>query len=60
MANYAVTRYQTGVKDTVAEALEDIETKLETVDSAKTIRGVGITMTGRDRQQCVGWAVYDT
>jgi hypothetical protein len=61
MANYALTRYTTGLKDTVDEALAALETQLETVDStANPIQGMGIEMTGRDRQQCIGWVIYDT
>lgn len=60
MANYALTRYSTGAKDSVDEALEDLETELQSVDDAKVIRSVGIVMTGRDREQCVGFALYDT
>jgi hypothetical protein len=61
MANYALTRYDTGLKDTVDEALAALETQLETVDStANPIRGMGIEMTGRDQQQCIGWVIYDT
>ena len=60
MANYVLTRYQTGKKDSVELALEALETQLETVDDAKTIRGMGIEMTGRDREQCVGWVIYNT
>ena len=60
MANYILTRYQTGAKDSVEAALTALETELETVDDLKTIRGLGISMTGRDREQCIGWVLYDT
>ena len=60
MANYALTRYQTGAEDSVEDALSALETQLETVDDTKTIRGLGISMTGRDREQCIGWVLYDT
>ena len=60
MANYSVTRYDTGVQQSVQAALVLLEAKIETVDTTKTIRGVGITMTGRDREQCIGWVVYDS
>ena len=60
MANYSITRYQTGLKDSVDAALSALETQLETVDDSKTIRSVGITLTGRDRQQAVGFVLYDT
>ena len=38
MALYALTRWTSGVKNSVDEALEALETQLETVDDAKTIR----------------------
>ena len=60
MANYVLTRYQTGKKDSVELALEALETYLETVDNAKTIYGTGVELTGRDREQCVAWAIHAT
>ena len=60
MANYILTLYQTGAEDSVEDALSALETQLETVDDTKTIRGLGISMTGRDREQCIGWVLYDT
>jgi len=60
MANYVLTRYQTGLKNSVDEALAALETQLETVDDAKTIRGLDIVPTGRDKEQCIGWTIYDT
>lgn len=57
--NY-LTRYSTGIKDSVILALEALETQLETVDNTKTIRAVDIVMTRRDREQCIGYALYDT
>lgn len=60
MANYALTRYTTVAKDSVNAALSALETVLETIDDTKTIRGLGISMTGRDREQCIGWVLYDT
>lgn len=60
MANYALTRYNTGVKATIGEALEDLETQLETVDDTKTIVCSGCELTGRDRSQAIGWALYET
>jgi hypothetical protein len=60
MPNYFLTRYTTGIKATVSEALEALETQLETVDDAKVIHGLGVEVTGRDREQCVGWAIYIT
>jgi hypothetical protein len=60
MPNYSLTRYSTEAQDSVEDALSTLETQLETVDDTKTIRGIGIEMTGRDREQCVGWVLYDT
>lgn len=61
MAAYAITRYSTGLKNTVEDALEALETILETQDSTTNpIRGIGVEMTGRDQQQCVGWVLYET
>lgn len=60
MANYDLTRYSTGEKNSVDAALEALETKLETVADTKTVRGVGLSLTGRDREQCVGWLLFDT
>jgi len=60
MANYALTRHTTSIYDTVDEALEALETQLETVDDAKTIRLVNVQLTGRDRQQAIGFTLYDT
>jgi len=60
MANYVLTRYTTDIENTVDAALAALETKLETVADTKTIRGVGIQLTGRDREQCIGYVLYDT
>ena len=60
MAAYSIVRYNTGVKDTFDEALEALETKLETLDdSTNTIRGIDLVFTGRDKEQCIGWLLYD-
>lgn len=60
MAAYAITTYTTGVKDTVQGALDDLETLLETIDSTTNpIHGIGVEVTGRDRQQCIGWVIYE-
>ena len=60
MANYALTRYTTDQENTVAEVLAALETKMETVTDTKTIRGIGIQLTGRDREQAIGYVIYDT
>ena len=61
MAAYAITRFDTGIKNSVDEALSALETELETQDStANPIHGIGLEMTGRDREQCIGWVLYET
>jgi hypothetical protein len=60
MANYNLTRYSTGFQTSIDAALEALETQLETVDSAKTIRALDITTLARDRESCIGWVIYDT
>jgi hypothetical protein len=60
MALYVLTRYNTGVLPTIDEALEALETKLETVDDAKTVILADVELTGRDRSQAIGWALYET
>ena len=60
MANYALTRYVTAEQDTVDAALELLETRLETIDTAKVIRMYGVVFLGRDKQRCVGYVAYDT
>jgi hypothetical protein len=59
MANYAVEVYTTS-PGTHAAVMALLETELETVDDAKTIRMIGVSPTGRDRDQCVGYIIYDT
>ncbi len=59
MANYAVDDFSTAL-GTHAEVLALLETQLETVDDTKTIRMIGINPTSRDRDQCVGFIIYDT
>ncbi len=60
MANYAVVPYSTGLKNSVEEALTALETKLETIDSTtNVIRAIGVMPTGRDKEQCVGYLIYD-
>jgi hypothetical protein len=59
MAAYAVDNYSTGVQDTVQDAIDALETKLETLDSStNTIYGIGVELTGRDRDQAVGWLIF--
>jgi len=59
MPNYAVEDFTTSL-GTHAEVLAALETQLETVDDTKTIRLIGVNPTGRDRDQAVGFIIYDT
>jgi hypothetical protein len=59
MPNYAVEDFVTSL-GTHAEVLALMETELETVDDTKTIRLIGISPVGRDRDRCVGFIIYDT
>lgn len=58
MANYAVTDYSTGEKDSVEEATAALEAYLETIDTTKTIYAMGVVALGRDRQKCVGYVLH--
>jgi len=57
MTNFAVDDWSSSV-GTVAEVLAEMETKLETIDNSKTIRGIGIVPIGSDMAQ--GWLIWDT
>jgi hypothetical protein len=59
MANYAVETFKTS-PGTHAEVIALMETEIETVDTTKTIRAMDINPTSRDRDQCVGYIIYDT
>ena len=59
MPNYAVETFTTSPL-TLAEVLALMETEMETVDTTKTIRAMDINPTSRDRDQCVGYIIYDT
>ena len=60
MANYYISRYQTGLQDSVAEATALLEAKIEDLDaSTNTIHGSGILLTRRDQEQAIGWVLYD-
>lgn len=59
MANYAVTVYTTDPQNSVADAAALLETRLETVDTTKTIRLVTIMPRGNSGE-FVGCAIYDT
>lgn len=57
MAAYSLTRYSTPPKPTIDEVVALLETKLETVDDAKTIRLVDVERMGT---LFVGTTLYDT
>ena len=58
MANYILSRYNTGLLST-AEAAQVLEAKLETMDStAHPLIGIGIVLTRRDRDQAIGWLLH--
>ncbi len=59
MPNYAVETFTTS-PGTHAEVLALMETEMETVDTTKSIRAMDINPTSRDRDQCVGYIIYDT
>ena len=48
MANYAVTDWSSDPQGTYKLALAELETKLETIDSAKTIRFIDIQKSGTE------------
>lgn len=58
MTDYTFTAYQTGVKASVKDAIEALETQMETVANTKTIRLIGIEKAGTGG--FVGYALYDT
>jgi hypothetical protein len=60
MASYVLTRYTTEEMDSIDDAAEALETKLETVEDSKTIHAIGIVPLNRDRQRCVGYVIYNT
>ena len=59
MPNYAVEDFTTSI-GTHAAVLAEMETELETVDDAKTIRMIGVSPLARDRDRCIGFIIYDT
>ena len=58
MVDYTVETYNTGVKKTIEDVLDTLETKIETIANTKTIRMYGITSYGSNA--FVGWLIYDT
>ena len=59
MANYVLTRHVTS-QGTAAVVLAALETYLETVDDAKTIRLVDIIPLSRDKDLCYGVVLHNT
>ena len=59
MPNYAVEKYTTG-PDPAATVAAALETKIETIDNAKTIRLLDMISVARDKDLCVGIIIYDT
>lgn len=60
MALYVLTNYNSGVQDSLQEALDALEAYLETIDDAKTIYFAKCEMTGRDRDQAIAYALHAT
>ena len=60
MANYFLNHFSTGLKATHAEASLSLETFLAGLDvTTNPIIEQGIAATKRDREQCVGWVVFE-
>jgi len=57
MANYVLTTHATDRKNNPKEAIEALETKLETVDDAKNIRMLVVV---REGATWTGLTIYDT
>ena len=59
MPNYTINKYSTGLLSSIGAANLALETRLEDLDaSTNSILGSGILITGRDREQCIGWALF--
>jgi len=56
MANYAVTVWNSSVAP-LSVVLTELETKIETVDTTKTLRSVGVVPVGDNAQ---GFVIHDT
>lgn len=57
MANYSVTTYVTDKQNTASDAVDLLETRIETLDTSKTLRLVQVVSVGGEY---VGLAIYDT
>jgi len=60
MPNYAVTCYDTDPQSSVGEAVQLLETYIETVGATKTIISMSVIPLGRDREKCVGYCIHIT
>lgn len=60
MPNYAVDHYDTEPQDSVGEAVQLLETYIETIGATKTIVTMGVIPLGRDREKCVGYCIHIT
>jgi hypothetical protein len=58
MANYVVTYAVTSI-GTHAEVQAELETLVEAIDTTKTIHLIGISELSRDRDRCIGYALFD-
>ena len=59
MSLYIISRYNTGVQDSVQAASDLLEAKLETLDATvNTVVARDILMLQRDRQACIGWMLF--
>ena len=58
MPNYAVTYSVTSI-GTHAEVAAELETLKESLDTSKTIHLIGISFLSRDRDRCIGYALFD-
>lgn len=59
MPNYLINYEVTGQKDSVADALAELEDILEHYPSTMTLHAKDIMMLNRDRQKAVGWVMFD-
>ncbi len=58
MPNYIVTGYQTAI-GTYADVEAELETFVESLDTTMEIFLLGINPLARDRDRCIGYALYE-
>ncbi len=58
MPNYAVATHSTAI-GTHAEVRAELEILVESLDTTKTIHLIGISTLSRDRDRCIGYALFD-